>query len=138
MTNMELIEQIVREGGVHYGRTVEQNPEKYGAAQTAKARKQRKCKICGELFIPDILADGTWSKKQKCRNCIDRLHRSKEEAAERRAAKRRKVYIRVCGKCGAEVETTQAPRGSVPIFCVECRKKRKKGDGMVKYKGVKI
>lgn len=134
MTNMELIEQIVKEGGIHYGHTVERNPEKYGAEKMQELRSQRKCKECGDYFTPGLRSDGKPSERAKCIKCIEKRKAEIEEDKARRAAKRRKVYTRICDKCGAEVETTQAPRSKVPIYCEKCRKSIKKGERMVKYR----
>ena len=138
MTNMELIDQIVKEGGIHYGHTVERNPEKYGTEKMQELRSQRKCKECGEYFTPGLRSDGKPSERAKCNKCIEKRRAEIEADKARRAAKRRKEYIRECSKCGTEVKTTQAPRSKVPIYCKTCRKSIKKGERMVKYGEVDI
>ena len=138
MTNMEWIEEIVKQGGVHYGHTVQRNEAEGKAPPTAKIRNQRKCETCGKWFDPDILADGSISRKKRCRECITKIHDEIQRKKLERLKKKRKEYERKCDRCGAIVKTTQAPRSNVPIYCVDCRKNRKKGDGMVKYRGGNI
>ncbi len=134
MTNMEQIEQIVKEGGVHYGRTVEKNSDKYRGENIKKIQAQRKCEECGRFFTPTLRRDGSLSSKKKCPKCIEERRQAKELERERKRQKARKVYQRPCSKCGEIVETTQAPRGRVPIYCPDCRKKIKKGEHMVTYR----
>lgn len=134
MTNMEWIEQIAKEGGVHYGKTVNRNPEKYRFAKIESIQDKRTCEKCGNLFAPEILRDGKVSEKKKCPTCIEERRLELEREGERKNKKQRRIYMRECSLCGAEVETTQAPRGRVPIYCLNCRKNRKKGERMVTYR----
>ena len=134
MTNMEWIEKIAVEGGVHYGDTVNANPEKYRVAQTEEIRNQRKCEKCGEFFTPKTLCDGSLSRKNKYPKCIEERRAEIESEKKRKSAKNRKIYVRECSRCGAKVETTQAPRSRVPIYCKTCRKTIKKDERQTTYR----
>lgn len=147
--NMNNIIRINGQSRISYGKIVEQRYffgiEK--PVQKTEKKNLRKCSVCGNMFEPEVLHDGTLSRKDKCEDCCyARRIETNRNAWEKRRAERkteikkeRKVYQRECAQCGAIVETKQPPRGTIPIYCPECRKNRNRDAARERYrKGKKV
>lgn len=151
--NMDNIIRINGQSRISYGKIVEQRYF-FGIEKPVQKKEDkshwRTCSCCGKLFEPEILSDGTYSKKDKCGECCyaRRLETArnawKKKKTElkteiKKERKERKVYQRECAQCGVIVETKQPPRGNIPIFCPECRKNRNRDAARVRYrKGKKV
>lgn len=126
---MNLIEKLSKEAherGMSYGKYVATLPVEEIIKPKPLQKGERVCIKCGERYMPGVTKSGNRCTNKKCPKCRGDVKKAYEAQKKRTTKKQLKEYHRVCAICGAEVITTQPPRESIPIYCLDCRDKERK------------
>ena len=118
MTQLERICAMARAAGMTYGQYIQKHGDTLPKPKKKSEEDLRKCKTCGEMFLPRVLKDGRLSPGQvNCQKCIgysfERSHRPKPVPAK-------------CWWCGKEFTRFRKPGKDEVVWCADCRKNRYK------------
>jgi CxxC-x17-CxxC domain-containing protein len=93
------------------------------------------CADCGEEFLFTAGEQEFYREHRltnlptRCRGCREARKARKPEARMGGARPVRELHKTVCAECGAETEVPFAPSAARPVYCRDCFRKRRAGDG---------